>query len=307
MDFTIYESLFNRLASSLYNKGAFSQTKMVTSVPAMSIFKTLQFFRQPLGLMKTLFIEVKVTEAPSFSIRQSDGITVNGRARVRVFTMKAKNKIRAVKKQSNLLSVSATFKVAMEVAITGQSLTFHSNEVLCTILTKTAFRDALLSVLNGFLKSKIEKTISEMQIPLSKEVAFTPGEIDFFDGFMTVRVSLEVADAIMEKLVGKIFKHAIRGQSLTFHSNEVLFTFVTKTAFIDALLSVLNGFLKSKIEKTISEMSKEVAFTPGEIDFCKGSIRVRVSLEVADAIMEKLVEKLVGKVHERLGKVLKRV
>ncbi|XP_060883051.1 uncharacterized protein LOC132954509 isoform X2 [Labrus mixtus] len=174
MDFNIYESFFNGLATSLYKNGAFSQTSTVTSVPAKSFLKTLQFFRQPLGLMKTLSIEVKVTEAPSFSIRQSDGITVNTRARVRVFTTKAKNKIRAVKKQRNLLSVSATFKVAMEVAITWQSLTFHSHEVLCTIVTKTAFRDALVSVLNSFLKSKIEKKISKM----SKEVASTPGEID---------------------------------------------------------------------------------------------------------------------------------
>ncbi|KAM6965878.1 uncharacterized protein LKV04_018377 [Tautogolabrus adspersus] len=208
MELNIYESLFNRLAKSLYIKGALSQTKLVASVPANTLFKTLQFFKQPLGLMKTLYMEVKLTEVPSFSITKDDGITVNARAKVRVFTMKA-NKIRAVKKQRNVLSVSATLKVAMEVAITGQSLTFLSHEVLCTIVTKNTLRDALTSVLNGFLTSKIKNKISKMQIPLPKLVDFTRGKIDYCDGFMTVRGSLDVTDAGVEKIherLGKVLK-----------------------------------------------------------------------------------------------------
>ncbi|XP_041634148.1 uncharacterized protein LOC121503690 [Cheilinus undulatus] len=208
MDLTISESLFNTVAESLYNEGALRQAKLVTNASAKTIFKTLQFFRQPLGLTKTLFIEVGLSEAPNFNIRQQDGITVNARARVRVFTVKTSNKIRASKKQKNLLSVSAMFRVAAEVAIQGQHLTLLSHQVLCTIVTKNKFRDALAKNLNYFLTSKVEELIcgrftKDLQIPLPEVVNFTQGQINYYDGFVTVRGCLDVTPAAAKKVKKK--------------------------------------------------------------------------------------------------------
>ncbi|XP_044037864.1 phospholipid transfer protein-like [Siniperca chuatsi] len=190
----VSEFFFNSAIMSFYSTGTMVQVEQVTHQAAKAALKALQLFRQPSRLRDPLSAELQVTEAPSISISERDGLTVNARARVQVFAVPAQ------RQQEQLLSVSATCTVNMKVAIQGNYLTLPSDNVSCKIITKNEIRDFMVKPLNSFLTDKLRGFLRGVflkgaKIPLPEEVGFTQGKIDYHDGFLVVGGTLNVTPA----------------------------------------------------------------------------------------------------------------
>ncbi|XP_072224740.1 phospholipid transfer protein-like [Leuresthes tenuis] len=108
----ISEYVFNTAAQSFYDAGALGKKyDKINSKLVKAAARIKQFFTQPWNLRAELVAEVGLTEAPSISITQQQGVTFSMRARVRVLSAPDQ------KQPSEVNSVSAECAVSMKVSV----------------------------------------------------------------------------------------------------------------------------------------------------------------------------------------------
>ncbi|XP_030591246.1 phospholipid transfer protein-like [Archocentrus centrarchus] len=176
----VSDFLFNSAATAFYSAGALVK-------------------QEPWHLREAVDAEIKLTEAPSFSISESEGVTINLRA-------KLQDSASGTRAPGKLLAVSMRCAVSMKVSIDGTHLFLPYDKVSCKIQTRNVVRDVLVKI----VKNKVNKKISDflegyfkdgVKIPLPEGMIFTQQMITYHDGFVVLGGDLSFTAAGRQGMV----------------------------------------------------------------------------------------------------------